>query len=161
MVRRKRGKKIIESMCFFPKSTRRFSSQNREKTVKKTGPIIWTKMSLQRSSLLVLLNIFLSFFSLFSINVQSFYYLLFIYFLGTVQRSIPNQLDFWLFILFLLFFSSIFLMFFFFFLLHLFWVLFIYIYINGMSIHSSIHNFFNKNIVYYFLFFIGHVSKFI
>ena len=126
MVRRKRGKKIKESMCFFPESTRRFSSQNGEKTVKKTGPIIWTKMSLQRSSLLVLLNIFLSFFSLFSINVQSFYYLLFIYFLGTVQRSIPNQLDFWLFILFLF---SFFPQKFFFFLLHLFWVLFIYIYI--------------------------------
>ena len=146
-------------MCFLRESTRRFSSQNREKTVKKTGPIIWTKMSLQRSSLLVLLNIFLSFCSLFSINVQSFYYLLFIYFLGTVQRSIPNQPDFWLFILFLFsFFPQ-----FFFFLLHLFWVLYIYIYIyiNGMSIHSSIHNFFNKNIVYYFLFFIGHVSEFI
>ena len=126
MVRRKRGKKIIESMCFFGEFTRRFSSQNRE----KTGPIIWTKMSLQRSSLLVLLNIFLSFCSLFSINVQSFYYLLFIYFLGTVQRSIPNQLDFWLFILFLF---SFFPQNFFFFLLHLFWVLYIYIYIKRIQ----------------------------
>ena len=126
LVRRKRGKKIIESMCFFPESTRRFSSQNGEKTVKKTGPIIWTKMSLQRSSLLVLLNIFLSYFSLFSINVQSFYYLLFIYFLGTVQRSIPNQLDFWLFILFLF---SFFPQFFFFFTSSVLGSLYIYIYI--------------------------------
>ena len=158
MVRRKRGKKIIESMCFFPESTRRFSSQNGEKTVKKTGPIIWTKMSLQRSSLLVLLNIFLSFFSLFSINVQSFYYLLFIYFLGTVQRSIPNQLDFWLFILFLFsFFPQ-----FFFFTSSVLGSLYIYIYIL-MECPSIVPYtiFFNKNIVYYFLFFIGHVSKFI
>ena len=148
-------------MCFFPESTRRFSSQNGEKTVKKTGPIIWTKMSLQRSSLLVLLNIFLSFFFLcFPLMCKVFiiYYLFIFQELCNVLFPTNLTSDFSFFFFFLFFLKKIF-----FFLLHLFWVLYIYIYIyiNGMSIHSSIHNFFNKNIVYYFLFFIGNVSKFI